>query len=157
MGGDGISANPGGCQWFQWRPACPGGCHERQCRRLRWGRGEPGCRVNQSQVPSKNHLWFSRGQSQCYDGHENQTEIVQKGCKWDRLVFSWAAAALLSILEINGKFEIGQKLFKSFGSPPSFLIVGVIAAVFSDDRTTSEVSEEWMMTRQACSFLFRRQ
>ena len=37
---------------------------------------------------------------------------------------------------------MGRKLFKSFGSAPGFLIVGVIAAVFSDDGTTPEVNEE---------------
>ena len=33
-------------------------------------------------------------------------------------------------------------LFKSFRSAPGFLIAGVIAAVFSDDGTTPEVTEE---------------
>ena len=51
-------------------------------------------------------------------------------------------SVLSSIFEINGRFEMGRKLFKSFGSAPGFLIVGVIAAVFSDDGTTPEVNEE---------------
>ena len=33
-------------------------------------------------------------------------------------------------------------MFKSFRSAPGFLIVRVIAAVFSDDGTIPEVSEE---------------
>ena len=37
---------------------------------------------------------------------------------------------------------MGRNLFELFGSAPGFLIVGVIAAVFSDDETTPKVSKE---------------
>lgn len=48
---------------------------------------------------------------------------------------------------MNGRFEIGQKLLRLLGSKPSFLSIGVTAAVLRREGTIPVVREEWMISK----------